>query len=660
MKRKITLGVICLFACNFIYAQTWQWAAGSIGSGNDYAEDCFTDSSGHLYVAGSFDSPTITLGTLTLTNANPTTLDMFIAKYDSLGNVIWAHRAGGSNGENAVALSVDNAGNIYVTGSFNSSSITFGATTLTNASAPSSDLYVTKYDSSGNVIWAKRAGGTSSDSPEELNIDNVGNVYITGEFRSTPMTIGTINLFNTNSTYSDIFTAKYDSSGNVIWARKAGGNDYDNVYSIGADNSGNVFIGGWFYSTTFSFGSISIQNNSGVEHIFLAKYDSNGNILWAKALGGNGWADLNSLTCDAFGNVCIGGSFGTDSIFFGNNLTLPNICPNGDILIAKADSAGDFLWARNFGDNSGSATQDIYVDGFGNLYLAGQFSGDSITLGQTTLYNNNFTMTDIFIAKYDSIGNVIWARSANGNSYDYTYAITRDNFSNIYVTGIFQSSQLIFGSDTVFNLNAPYNDFFITKLKDDLVCSASFNLYPDTSILHNYLAVNYASGTPPLSYDWNWGDGSPHDFTAYPSHTYATAGYYTICLTITDATSCTNTVCQTNFLQITQNSSAPVTMVQVNVVASIPTDVSENQIENNISVFPNPATAEVTINFGKAGRHDVRVCNTLGEVLKDLTLNLSPNGEGLRLDVSSLRGGIYFITVTDENKNKVVRKIVKM
>jgi PKD repeat protein len=658
--KKIILLVVSVTVCVFANAQTWQWARSAGGNGYDYMGTTAVDPFGNIYVTGSFVS-TITFGATTLTSGGGA--DVFIAKYDSNGNVLWAQRAGGTNVDVSGAVCSDAAGNVYIAGHFRSASISFGSTTL-NIVGFGADMFIAKYDSSGNVLWAQRAGGTADDGANLLATDASGALYMAGEFASDTVIFGSTILVNTNfSGFSDVSITKFNSSGNVLWAKKAGGTNDMYAYGFVTDILGNVFVAGSFYSSSITFGATTLFNSDTTEttqDLYVAKYSTNGNFLWAKSTGGN-WDDITiAVATDVSGNAYIGGSFASDSIIF-NTTTLMNADTGGygeDLFITKYDVNGNVVWAKRAGMQGGENVSSITANAVGNFYLAGYFYSDSLSLGAVTLYNDTVNTTDFFIAKYDSSGNTLWANSVGSTGgYFYTFQTTMisDTSGHVYVGGGFQSSSIVFGADTLFNTNPGTGDIFIVKVSDDLTCSASFNLFPDTSTLHNYWAVNYASGTLPLSYDWNWGDGSPHDFTAYPSHTYATTGYYTICLTIIDATSCTNTVCQTNLLQVAQDAPPPVTMVQVNVVASIPTDVLESQAERNIFIFPNPFSYKFSVS-GLSGRSEIAIYNLVGEkVFEETTISSKKE-----IDTRTLSRGIYFVLVRNEKNNLVMKKIVKM
>ncbi|MBK5284001.1 MAG: T9SS type A sorting domain-containing protein [Bacteroidia bacterium] len=179
-------------------------------------------------------------------------------------------------------------------------------------------------------------------------------------------------------------------------------------------------------------------------------------------------------------------------------------------------------------------------------------------------------------------------------------------------------------------------------------CSASFAMYPSSP--QNYWVVNSSTGAAPISYDWDWGDGSPHDAIAFPTHTYAAAGIYNISLSITDGVGCTNMQVFNSYLARMEQ------ILTVTVVPNLPTSAAYDDSQIIVSLFPNPLITEVTLNFGKEAFYDVQLCNTFGEMLKQTQINSSV----LSLNMSSYAKGIYFITVTDEAGNKAVRKVVKM
>jgi hypothetical protein len=155
---------------------------------------------------------------------------------------------------------------VFVTGYFNSPAIAFGSTTLTNFG--NTNAFIAKYGANGNVLWAKSAGGNVIDEGQSTSTDGNGNVFITGYFSSPTITFGSILL--TNAGNDNVFIAKYDSLGNVIWAKSAGGSSIDEGQSISTDGNGNVYVSGWFSSPTIAFGSTILTSGE----MFIGKLSS--------------------------------------------------------------------------------------------------------------------------------------------------------------------------------------------------------------------------------------------------------------------------------------------------------------------------------------------------------------------------------------------------
>ena len=464
-KSMLVLTVIYCFCFlnNIAYAQTpnWLWATSSGGLGNDYGSSVATDASGNIYVAGVFASSTITFGSYTLTNMGLS--DVFLAKYDVNGNVLWAKSAGGTNDDEPTSVSVDASGNVYLAGYFNSSTLTFGATSLTNAG--SWDIFLTKYDSNGNVHWAKSACGTETDQALSVAVDVSGNIYMAGYFWSTTLIFGSYTLTNVGK--YDIFLTKYDANGNVLWAKSAGGAEEEQALSVAVDVSGNAYVAGIFGSSTISFGSTTLTN-AGFDDIFLAKYDVNGNVLWAKSAGGTDYDEMGSVAADISGNIYVAGYFASPTITFGST-TLTNAGWN-DMFLAKYDANGNVLWAKSAGGADVEYASSAAADASGNIFVAGSFLGSTITFGSIILTNANTGGADLFFVKYDINGNVLWAKSAGGTGNDNAGSVAVDASGNPYLVGWFFSPTLPFSTTTLTNADntGSTDDMFIAKLDVDV------------------------------------------------------------------------------------------------------------------------------------------------------------------------------------------------
>jgi hypothetical protein len=456
----LTVVILICFSGAIMKAQTpnWAWAKCAIDPSTDQANSVTTDVFGNVYITGNFGG-NIIFGSTTLSCSSYT--DIFLVKYDANGNVIWAKSAGGASNDVATSVTTDISGNIYITGSFNSLTISFGNTTLTNTNG-FSDIFIAKYDSSGNVIWAKSAGGSAADIANCITTDILNNVYIAGVFKSDTITFGTTFLLNTTADTNDIFFAKYDSSGNLLWAKSAGGTNNDYVTSIATDAFGNTYMIGNFLSPTITFESYTITN-AGSSNIFLTKYDSAGNVVWVKSGVGTTSGLSNSVTINANQNIYVAGQFG-GSITFGSTTLIS--AGLEDIFLTKYDTSGNVVWAKGFGSPAWEAANSVITDGAGNIYLAGAFDS-TITFGTTTLAVDSIGK-NIFLVKLDNSGNVLWAKSAGGNFAlgcdDRPTSVISDSLGNVFVTGYFTGATINFGSIVLPNDNSTFQNLFLAKI----------------------------------------------------------------------------------------------------------------------------------------------------------------------------------------------------
>jgi len=224
-------------------------------------------------ITGYFNSPTITFGTYTLTNVSGN--DIFIAKYDANGNVSWAKRAGEQYGNQGLGTFSGQNGVIYATGGFESPKIFFGNDSLLNTGLYFAG-YIVKYDASGNVLWCKALDAVGNSFGYGAFEDKEKNVYYTGTSAGPKMIFGTDTLTTVGS--YDIFVAKYDSTGDVLWAKNTGGTNQDWSYAIAGDRLGDVFITGYFTSDTILFNkdTLTVPNTS--INIFIAKFGHGGTV----------------------------------------------------------------------------------------------------------------------------------------------------------------------------------------------------------------------------------------------------------------------------------------------------------------------------------------------------------------------------------------------
>jgi len=471
------------------------WAKSMGASTAEEAYEITVDSSGNVYTTGYFQS-TIDFdpnaGVFELTSLGK---DIFVSKLDRNGNFVWAKRMGGASEDVGNSITVDSNGNIYVTGYFEGADAVFGTTNL--ASDGGFDIFVTKLDSNGNFIWAKRMGGISEDKGHHIIVDSSGNVYSTGYFSGTadfdPSDL-TSNL--TSAGAFDGFVSKLDSNGDFVWSKRMGGANQDEGTSITLDSNNDAYTTGYFGAGDADFGATNLTS-AGLEDIFVSKLDSSGNFVWAKKMGGTSADKSFSITIDSNSDVLTTGTFqSTDADFDpGASTSILAQVAGGDAFVSKLDSNGNFVWAKRMGGVNEEVGYSIGVDSSNNIYTTGSFYTFSLA---TADFGVNPPLSsagdnDIFVAKLDSNGTTLWAKSMGGSYSDIGYGIDLGINGNIYITGYFSSPDIDFdpGAGT-FNLPLIGNtDIFISKLENDTLAPTVTSIVRANPNPTNLTSVNF-------------------------------------------------------------------------------------------------------------------------------------------------------------------------
>lgn len=304
----------------------------------------------------------------------------------------------------------------------------------------------------GAQAWT--APGNDNEGGKSVTVDNNGNMYVAGFFHDK-ITFGATTL--TAAGLRDIFIVKYNKNGVVQWARRAGGAGNEYPYKIVSDSMGNIYIAG-DYEQSATFGSSTVYSVGALDG-FLAKYNTNGSLLWIRSLGGIHQDSANGVTLDAAENVYISGSF-SNTVTFGGTTTLTST-GSSDIFIAKFLSNGTFQWVKQSGGNaaSGKTNAGIGIDSTGNLYVTGFFS--------YTATFDSYSITalgdyDVFVAQYNP-GTQLWtfAGKLSGMKYEYAYDMAVSKSGEVYVTGHFEDTTN-FGVSTF--TSAGSFDIFLAKI----------------------------------------------------------------------------------------------------------------------------------------------------------------------------------------------------
>ncbi|MCV9928655.1 SBBP repeat-containing protein [Flavobacterium sp. LS1R49] len=472
-KTSLLLLFFVLLSITKMQAQdaNLAWAKTMGSPSTDLARGIAVDAAGNVYTTGYFTGtvdfdPGAGVFNLIARGAN----NIFITKLDAAGNFVWAKSIGGSNNDMGNAIAVDATGNVYVTGTF-FGTIDFDPNAgVYNLTSNSSDIFVLKLDTAGNLVWAKAMGGAAADTGYSISVDAAGNVYATGSFFGTADFDPNIGVsYLTSAGSLDIFVVKLDAAGNLVWAKALGGIGLDSGQGITTDAAGNVYTTGYFNGTADLDPGIGVANFSsmGDNDIFVVKLDVSGNLVWAKTMGGTGADSGNAISVDTAGNVYTTGSFfGTVDFDPGAGILNLTSMGSSDIFISKLDVTGNLVWAKSIGSTRGDIGYGITTDLDGNVFTTGYFQG-TVDFDPNAGVSNftSVASADVFVLKLDETGNFAWTKTFGGSSSDIAYGISVDTAGNVYTAGSFYDTVNFDPNAGVYNLTSVgVQDIFIHKM----------------------------------------------------------------------------------------------------------------------------------------------------------------------------------------------------
>ena len=472
MRKKLLLLLLLIFNVSFSQTPNWTWAKNISLYFNSKTTMTAVDNQGNVYLAGDFNTPSVTISGTTLTNMSETGFsDAYILKFTFDGNLIWSKQISTTKNESITSITTDSTGNIYIIGGFGTTT-TLGTSLLTGTLG---GLYLAKLNSNGDFVWAiKNTGTNESFSLSDIKTDTNGNVFVVGNMRGTSLTFGSVILSReaTDPTVNNdlVFVIKFDANGICQWGKTATSDEANPFGSIGSsiatDNNGGVAICGRFAHNTLHLGTITLtkttQNNYS-SNMFIAKYDGNGNEMWAYNAGSIyqnntiAWG----IATDINDNVYVGGTY-PNSIELGT--TTLNSFAGAQMFLAKYTANGTFQWAKTTGysTNGYSAVRSITTDAASNVYVAGMTYASTISFAANVNLYNLGNVGAFFVAKYDTQGTPIWAKGVTNIDANNDISIACRSENDLFIGGSFDKSTLQLG--TTLTKSAANFDLFIARL----------------------------------------------------------------------------------------------------------------------------------------------------------------------------------------------------
>jgi len=491
------------------------WATYYGGTVVDEGRSICADNSGNVYVTGHTGSTNFPVQEYTGAYNQPANAgsgDIFILKFNSLGERLWATYYGGSANDLAYCLCLDNSGDLYVMGQTKSDDFPIqalaGAYNNDTFTGVFDDLYILKFNSSGARLWATYYGGNSADYGRGLCTDNSGNLYVTGYTISNNFPIKELEgAYNQTASGggADAFILKFDGNCARTWATFYGGSNYEEGCSVYTDNMGNLYTTGHSGSVDFPIQSLAGAYNqpelAGIHDAYISKFNSSGENIWATFYGGSDQDYSLSICVDNSKNIFVSGS--TRSTDYplqevAGGYYQSTFAGDWDISLVKFDSNCARLWSTYYGGDDSEDGNSICTDNSGYLYVTGNtFSTDFPTQYFEGSYNQSgLAQTwdyDAYILMFNENCESVWATYYGGTDPDDGYSICRDNFMNLYITGRTESENFpLLNLEGAFNqsshVGANYDDAFILRFGSmpNAIKEISNELPPHCILHQNY------------------------------------------------------------------------------------------------------------------------------------------------------------------------------
>ncbi len=429
-------GVYDIFLSKFSSDGMLLWSTFFGGSDLDYSYDIYTDKQNNIILTGYTDSLDFpTLNAYNSTNSGEE--DVFLSKFSHNGTLLWSTYHGGSDYDLGKGVVVDYQGDILTTGYTASSNFpTLNAYNSSHNGGPF-DIFISKFSSEGILKWSTYLGGNDSDYGKAVCFDFLNNVYITGDTNSADYpTINAYD--STYNGQGDTFLTKFSSSGALVWSTYIGGSALDWGYSMDINMLGNVVLTGTTSSTNFPVLNPLFETKKGSSEAYITSFSSNGSLLFSSFFGGSSFDQGWGVDVDNLNNVVISGYTGsanfpivnsndtllgtTDAILFSFNLTM------------VTEKTTELLFSMVLDSSAYSDARSVVFDHLGNVILAGStYSNDFPTKNAWDSTHNG--ANDGFIAKFNSTGSLLWSTYLGASEMDYCYGIAVDSQNNIVVSG---------------------------------------------------------------------------------------------------------------------------------------------------------------------------------------------------------------------------------
>lgn len=515
---------------------------------------------------------------------------------------------------------VDPNGNLYIVGTFKSPKLIFGTDTLTRQGT--NDVFLLKLNADTNVVFCKSFYNNAVAKVTGIVLDPAENIYLTGYFTdSIRFDAFAFKSVKPYSWANSSFVLKTNSTGTTLWAKSFGGNSSSN--SIVIDNHNNIYISGWvgesFSITEPNNGGVTFTANpSNLSRSFMLKTNTNGRTQWLKNYGGN-------LMIDKEQKLYFADSY-MDSIYLENYVLRTFINKeNHNVYVAKADTNGHVIWAKKFCEGEHALLNGAVIDTVTNtLFLTGTFKTDSLTFDNVIIRNHGYA--DIYIAKINTQGIMQAAKAIGTNESEYSWGLTRISSNYMALLGTTFGDSIVWGNNIIYGGTNPtgFGDMFL-------------------AVFDNDMNPVWGKGFPKSSGQQLKGIVADGNKSAYVVGDFCNTSTSS---KVKDFSSGATGIVPTYI----DKPSLYLVKFKVSSGSSNLSNISSEVI----SIYPNPASTYLNINFGnKDVQNSLQITSIDGKrvYVKSLTSGFNA------IDIAFLQKGMYMIIVKSGNKLTIAKLI---
>ena len=420
-----------------------DWAHRLGGNDNEIVDDVAVLADGSILVSVFYGSPAIDFGDGP--HGNEGVYDVALVRYASNGDLIWSKTFGGDHYDDPMSVEATSDGGFVVSGRFASSELELGGAPLVNPQAAKYEGFLARFDASGQNLWSSRMGSTGPDAASAVDVADDNSIVVGGTFKNS-IDLGGGAMAGLAG--YDLFFGKLDGFGNHVWSKAFTGDGDDGATGISVDSAGRVYWTGGTSSSELECEGGPLPS-LGQDDVVVGCHDSLGKHQWSHRLGGSGGEGYARVASYASGGVALAASYSSDDFSLGEG-TLPN-AGEADILIARFNVEGELIWAKAIGGLGKELPHSIEVDGESSIYLVGSTTSEVLDCGPHVMEGAGGTDGFVAKFESDGTCLWIRRLGATDDGGEETRAIDVAPDGTIVVGGRFSAEEMTVGDEVMQN-----------------------------------------------------------------------------------------------------------------------------------------------------------------------------------------------------------------